>query len=414
MEKRHLTGIFVLVILSFISSRSYACNQPPIAWINNCPKYAKPGDTVNFDGRDSYDPLPGGGRGPVVAYSWTTTGASQRLPQPERPEDSTIICIYDTPGKYTVSLRVKDDAGWWSSYYSCTVYVVKVNVNMEGVAEEKEINPGGYVPVNEDDDNGNGIEDRYDPGSVNGEDDLVAISLSVSPAYPILDSGELKLMEPNNSQLKVWEFSDRRNLVIPNGNPLKYYKMWTPQQLPQTLYVEGTSPTLGGEALNFSYQVWPSGYDEDIIGVTTVRVKITYPRDTNLNGKIDDPENEFSYNADDPAVLQFYCAAAITACPDHLRWTIEDIGAIRGKWNPHVDGDEYIGKGLNPNVTFTGMPSHNSDFGPKIITLSFEGLSCIFTDTETIEVFFEPTARNNPGPQGQVPGDNITMEDLVP
>ena len=127
-----------------------------------------------------------------MAYSWTTNGASQRLPQPERPEDSTIICIYDTPGKYTVSLRVKDDAGWWSvDYYSCTVYVVKVDVDMEGVAEDKELNPGGYVPVNEDDDNDNGIEDRYDPGSVNGEDNLVAISLSVSPAYPILDSGEL-------------------------------------------------------------------------------------------------------------------------------------------------------------------------------------------------------------------------------
>ena len=210
-----------------------------------------------------------------MAYSWTTNGASQRLPQPERPEDSTIICIYDTPGKYTVSLRVKDDAGWWSvDYYSCTVYVVKVDVDMEGVAEDKELNPGGYVPVNEDDDNDNGIEDRYDPGSVNGEDNLVAISLSVSPAYPILDSGELKLMVCNNS-LKVWESADKQNLVIPNSYPLKYYKKWSPQQLPQTLYVEGPSTTLpGGEGLNFSYIVEPSGYDEDKISVTVVGVGV--------------------------------------------------------------------------------------------------------------------------------------------
>jgi len=148
--------------------------------------------------------------------------------------------------------------------------------------------------------------------------------------------------------------------------------------------------------------------------VTVVGVEIEYPYDANNNGKIDDPTNEFSFNAADPAVLQFYCIAFNSpgADADKFRWTIEDIGTIRGEWSPHVVGDEYTGKGLNPTVTFTGMPNSTWDLGEKTIALGYEGLSCV--DYEPIEVFFESTARNNPGPPGEVPGGGIGMEDLVP
>jgi len=147
--------------------------------------------------------------------------------------------------------------------------------------------------------------------------------------------------------------------------------------------------------------------------VTVVGVEIEYPYDANNNGKIDDPTNEFSFNAADPAVLQFYCIAFNSpgADADKFRWTIEDIGTIRGEWSPHVVGDEYTGKGLNPTVTFTGMPNNNSDFGPKTITLSYEGLSC--TDNETIEVFFEPLAKNNTGPEPDDIPDTIDLNEVV-
>ena len=144
--------------------------------------------------------------------------------------------------------------------------------------------------------------------------------------------------------------------------------------------------------------------------IYVVKVQITRPCDTNHNGKIDDEDNEFSFNSAEPAVLQFSCTAASTPLPNYLRWTINDIGAIRGKWNPHLDGDEYTGIGLNPTVTFTDMPANNSDFGPKTVTLRFEGLPC--TDTEDIEVFFEPTARNNNGPQPDDIPPNIDLDEV--
>jgi hypothetical protein len=282
---------------------------------------------------------------------------------------------------------------------------------MEGVPEDKEDNPGGRVAMNEDDDNNNSIEDK-DEAPVNGEDDLVAISLSILPAN--LNTGEMELRVVSATAVRIWRYPDKRELIIPTGNPLNWSKRWPVQQMPPVLYVEGTSSTIASSVL-LSLTYWIDGQigiDYDDVTFTVVRVKITYPRDTNLNGKIDDPENEFSYNAEDPAVLQFYCSAATTAYPDNLRWTIEDIGAIRGKWYPHVDGDEYTGKGSVTFVTFTEMPANNSDFGPKIITLRFEGLSC--TDQETIEVFFQPTARNHlGGASGNVIPDTVKAEDVV-
>lgn len=147
--------------------------------------------------------------------------------------------------------------------------------------------------------------------------------------------------------------------------------------------------------------------------VKVVDLRISYPDDADGNGLIDDPwSNEFSFDESSPALLVITCIAAASPDSDKFRWTIEDVGEIRGFWNPHVTGNQYIGTGPNPTVTFTGMPLHNSAFGRKKITLAYEGLTC--SDEETIEVFFHPAARNNPGPPGENPPNGVAREDLVP
>jgi hypothetical protein len=149
------------------------------------------------------------------------------------------------------------------------------------------------------------------------------------------------------------------------------------------------------------------------VPVVVIKVEIESPYDTDANGKIDDPDNEFSFDTSSPALLQIPCQAFNSpgSDPDKFRWEIEDVGAIKGVWDPHVDGDPYTGKGLSSTVTFTGMPEHNADFGRKKITLNYEGLSC--SDEEYVEVFFDPKARNNPGPPGETPPGTIAMEDLI-
>jgi hypothetical protein len=63
--------------------------------------------------------------------------------------------------------------------------------DLRGVPEGIEETIGGYVPLNEDDDNNNNIPDKDEMGQVNGEDDLVCISLSILPAN--LNTGEMEL-----------------------------------------------------------------------------------------------------------------------------------------------------------------------------------------------------------------------------
>jgi hypothetical protein len=145
---------------------------------------------------------------------------------------------------------------------------------MEGVPDDyREENPGGYVPVNDDDDNDNGITDK-DEAPVNGEDNLVAISLSISPPYPILNEGEIKLTTTaTTGQLRVWKYPDKRELIIPNGDTPRYYATWSPQNLPPTLYVEGITPVLPGtELLTLSYAIGLAGIDVDFVKVTVVGV----------------------------------------------------------------------------------------------------------------------------------------------
>jgi hypothetical protein len=108
--------------------------------------------------------------------------------------------------------------------------------------------------------------------------------------------------------------------------------------------------------------------------------------------------NERCYSADlENPTLTVPCRARCPSDPDKLRWIIGDAGSIKAKWNPHVDGNEYVGKGLSTTATFTGMPENNRDFGPKTITLTKEGADG--RDTRTVELFFDPIATNNPGPE---------------
>jgi hypothetical protein len=117
---------------------------------------------------------------------------------------------------------------------------------MEGVPENEEYSPGGRVAMNEDDDNNNDIEDK-DEAPVNGEDDLVAISLSILPAN--LDTGEMELKVVNATSVRIWSSADKQGLIIPTGDPLDWSKKWPVQQMPQTLYVEGTSVPYAREVL---------------------------------------------------------------------------------------------------------------------------------------------------------------------
>lgn len=102
-----------------------------------------------------------------------------------------------------------------------------VDIDYGTLAEEDELDPGGFLWVNDDDDNGNGIPDKDDVGAVAGENDLVPVRLSTTL------SGTVDLSTPSGAErVKVYANADRSS---PLGLP--YY--WSSDALPVTVYVEG-------------------------------------------------------------------------------------------------------------------------------------------------------------------------------
>jgi len=367
MNRRFLTGVVILACLTFSVGRVYAWNQTPIADINdsNTP-YSQSvcvGETVVFDGSDSYD-----SDGYIVAwewYVWVWIGYWEYV-----DTLSGEITSYDfdgIAGEYYIDLWVQDnDDEWclWEDADWCYVDVVEV----DNVVESGTMDPGPlYVCPND-------------------TVDLEAKPYPVGASFPTGEPNWTIESQPSDANASLTDTSGSTTTTVDNLSvPGEYI-----------VNARCCCVDLG-----------------DSITITVVKVEITYPDDTNGNGIIDDPENEFSFNTADPAVLQIWCTAFNSpgADADKFRWTIDNIGTIRGKWNPHVAGDEYTGKGLNPTVTFKGMPNNNSDFGGKTITLRYEGLSC--TDTETIEVFFHPLAKNNTGPQPDDIPNTIDLKEVV-
>jgi len=166
-----------------------------------------------------------------------------------------------------------------SSAKAIKIVVVEVDLDMAGVDESDEESVGGFIGVNNDDDNANGIPDKDETGTVTGEDDLVAISLSVSPS---LSTGEMKLEAVSgSSKIKVWENATK-------GTEVTLPKTWdlSSESMPATLYVEGigASSELKDIELMLSY----------VKGATTVydKVKMTVIEvDLDMEG-VDDAKEE--------------------------------------------------------------------------------------------------------------------------
>ncbi len=121
--------------------------------------------------------------------------------------------------------------------------------------------------------------------------------------------------------------------------------------------------------------------------------------------------NEFTFSNATPGVLTIECRARVTpddadarACAEpHLRWMISAVGDSALAWNNPDPANAQRGQGLVATATFTGLPQNNSDFGLKVVTLLFEGVSAP-PQTTNIEVFFPKNARNHPDPgQGRTP-----------
>jgi len=160
------------------------------------------------------------------------------------------------------------------------VTTVQVNMEMDGVYHANKTSQGGFIALNDDDDDENQVEDRLQAGlgEVTGEDNLVQITLNRIEPQALSGNVTLRLSAGRGGGIWLW---DNPTLT---GSPIILPKNYsTPADLPQTLYVQGftTSTGVRDYELTLEYSV---GYQSfaDRIRITVVDVE-TVQNDTRVD-----------------------------------------------------------------------------------------------------------------------------------
>jgi len=197
----------------------------------------------------------------------------------------------------------------------------------------------------------------------------------------------------------IWQACSSNTLTA-SGSPAGGTYQWrdangNPIGTDDTLTLTGT----GTNIVSVGYTVTANGRTTSCSAASTgvvYRINISQPTGDPSKTNQANAYNQRIYSSDNPGVLTVPCLASSPGGdPEKLRWRIDNIGSIVGKWSPHADGDETTGKGDSSTATFSNLPSVNGAFGQKTITLSYVGLEC--STQTTIQVYFAKTATNHPG-----------------
>ncbi|MFH0983450.1 MAG: hypothetical protein V2A79_18180, partial [Planctomycetota bacterium] len=173
-----------------------------------------------------------------------------------------------TPGVHTLPLTGSlEGAACGSGSVTVTVESI-IDLEFDGLSEAEELDPGGFLCVNDDDDNGNGVPDRQDPEQATaGEDDLRP--LTIHPLAPGM-TGTVSLSTlAGGERVKFYRNADRSQPVV--GGMLD----WDTTELPVTLWVEGIGPSSAARDVEvFARYDGPGGPCEDRVRLTVVDAEL--------------------------------------------------------------------------------------------------------------------------------------------
>jgi hypothetical protein len=160
--------------------------------------------------------------------------------------------------------------------------VVQVDLDMADVSEGQEENPGDFIPLNDDDDDEDGVIDYEDYDNAQ-ENDFVEISLQVLPETL---TGPVTLKaNSGGTKIRVWEgITWGSEVVLP-----KVYA--TPGDVPECLYAEGIAASGNARDVELVLEYMVNGNTiEDRIKVTVVDVDVTA---TSLFGQVTEKDEEY-------------------------------------------------------------------------------------------------------------------------
>ncbi len=124
---------------------------------------------------------------------------------------------------------------------------------------------------------------------------------------------------------------------------------------------------------------------------------------------IPDGANEFTFSSGNPGILTIKlkalvpgAGAASAADKARYKFLVTAVGDSTPSWDAaNPEGQPtFTGDILEAKITFTGLPTNNSAFGPKIARLLFAGLPVV---DQPFEVFFPKFIGNHPGGQPNSP-----------
>jgi hypothetical protein len=161
-----------------------------------------------------------------------------------------------------------------------------VNLDFEGVADEKEGNPGGLVALNDDDDNDNGVPDLNDPGS-DPDTKMLTLALDDPPAGTMV---KLREKLHGGGRVQLYLNGDRTDAITLPAT-------WSAEAMPATLHAEGRAVSSSQRDIELSLKSEsPGGRCEDIVRLTVVQTDLDV--DSNNQDGID-PDNSPD-GTDDP------------------------------------------------------------------------------------------------------------------
>jgi hypothetical protein len=299
MSKPGITKVLFLFCLCFAVSECYAWTEPPFIYIDDWLKFTPLRSYQNWKEEIWADLISGG---PIVAWEWDWPPQAYDIEQSDWPDRSSGRARFNATGKYYVYATGYDEYDQWDSDWAL-VYVFEMDLDISGVSDASEMNPGKFLCRNKDDDDNDGVidyDDGYNKDGIPGnaddanpdEDDLVQISLSYEPSTL---PGYAKLESPYGGQnhIRVWTSPTKGigNMII-GGSDEK--EVWPIGRMPPTLWVEGYSTGPAELWLLFTpdQQVYPGGtYNHDPVKFTIPLMKLEKVGYTYI-----EPANTYSEN----------------------------------------------------------------------------------------------------------------------
>jgi len=224
-----------------------------------------------------------------MRYMWEATIGSfpdyGGAPVTNSRDTSVIYKAPDEPGEGALTVTIRDggkQAPDGPIRKELTVKVYRLDLQIDGVAEDDEECEGTHLCLNRDDDDENKTIDRKQDGTVTNEDDLLKITLIKEPK-----EGKVTLRAgPGEKKIKVWtEKTKVKEVKLP--------ATFEASELPKPLWVEGVevSEKLRDVELRLESND-PVCWDTGKLTVLTADLDVDTDRDDDVHDEKDETKEE--------------------------------------------------------------------------------------------------------------------------